>query len=474
MLVFYPVLRWRPGGRGSDTYLIDRNDAIVCAWGGLRGPVGLALAIQMNEELPLNEGARVLFHIGGIALLTLTVNGLTSARLMAYLGLTHTPAAAEQMKHYLKARVSRHVKKVYAKFKTNTRFQGADAQVLTEYCSVLTYDYKRDPVAGADAAKGGGGGGEADPRAAALPGFSESLSKETLCRRMFISLLRSCYNKQLQEGLLLATIPGANISGKIAMILFESVDIASDRSRNPLCDWVAVERSGGAMWKSSKEYRLCCLCVKSGVCGGAFSEWFDGKEAIIRAMDAVLFTCFIDAHKEAQHELGKMWGDPERADTPEEQCVLKESQAEVEQAFVELAGLQMLHGDMVRFVENFQVAHFLFETQREAIEELVASGACTEKVAQELLEEVQVDEEKLDKENSVGAIVRQVRTSVRSMSASDSLAAYTRGAREADGHVHGDHHALGHDPERHGHESTWGTSKAGGSIEMKKTAPPMV
>ena len=93
MLVFFPVLTWRPRGRGSDTYLIDRNDAIVCAWGGLRGPVGLALAIQMNEELPLNEGARVLFMIGGIALLTLVVNGLTSARLMRYLGLTRTPAA---------------------------------------------------------------------------------------------------------------------------------------------------------------------------------------------------------------------------------------------------------------------------------------------------------------------------------------------------------------------------------------------
>ena len=34
---------WRPGGRGSDTYLITKEDAIVCAWGGLRGPVGLAL-----------------------------------------------------------------------------------------------------------------------------------------------------------------------------------------------------------------------------------------------------------------------------------------------------------------------------------------------------------------------------------------------------------------------------------------------
>ena len=62
------------------------------------------------------------------------------------------------------------------------------------------------------------------------------------------------------------------------------------------------------------------------------------------------------------------------------------------------------------------------------------------------------------------------------MSATDSLATYTRGAREHDGeHHHGDHHALGHDPERHGHHSTWAKPKGGGgSVELRQQGPPTV
>jgi len=138
-------------------------------------------------------------------------------------------------------------------------------------------------------------------------------------------------------------------------------------------------------------------------------------------------TGFIDAHKETQHELGKMWGDPDAADTPEERRVIAESQGEIEQAFVALAGIQMLHGDQLRFIENFQVAQFLFEAQREAIEELVETGACSEKIGEELLEEVQHDQDKLSKDRTVGDLVSKVRSTFRhSMAGTDSLATYTR------------------------------------------------
>ena len=47
----------------------------------------------------------------------------------------------------------------------------------------------------------------------------------------------------------------------------------------------------------------------------AFAQWFDEKEACIRGMDAVLYTCFIDAHKHAQKELVKLWGNPDTSDS---------------------------------------------------------------------------------------------------------------------------------------------------------------
>ena len=172
------------------------------------------------------------------------------------------------MKHYLKKHVSRHVQHVYDKFRKSKRFAGADDHILTTYVSTLTYDSKHDPLEN---------GGECP-----------AMSKETLCRRMFISLLKAAYNKQLEEGLLLATIPGAGskwftVSGKIAAILFESVDIAMDRSRKPLADWAAIEHSGGMMPKAMR------WCTKA--LGDSCSDWFDRKDALFQGMEAVLYTC---------------------------------------------------------------------------------------------------------------------------------------------------------------------------------------
>ena len=55
------------------------NDGVVMVWGGLRGAVGLALAISVKSTISDTvNGDRVVFHISGLAFLTLIVNGTTS------------------------------------------------------------------------------------------------------------------------------------------------------------------------------------------------------------------------------------------------------------------------------------------------------------------------------------------------------------------------------------------------------------
>merc|ERR1719158_2137466 len=71
-------------------------------WGGLRGAVGLALAIQVainraDGKLSEETGRRVLFYVGGIAALTLCVNATTCPALVRKLGLTKTPQARQAM-----------------------------------------------------------------------------------------------------------------------------------------------------------------------------------------------------------------------------------------------------------------------------------------------------------------------------------------------------------------------------------------
>mmetsp|Transcript_13271 Transcript_13271/g.31057 ORF Transcript_13271/g.31057 Transcript_13271/m.31057 type:complete len:1203 (-) Transcript_13271:95-3703(-) len=82
---------------------VSRADAVVMSWGGLRGAVGLALAIQVyNDRAPDDDdipqisedtARQVYFLVGGVALLTTIINATTAPILVKWLGITALPAS---------------------------------------------------------------------------------------------------------------------------------------------------------------------------------------------------------------------------------------------------------------------------------------------------------------------------------------------------------------------------------------------
>lgn len=76
-------------------------DCLVMTWGGLRGAVGLALAIQVTIDRPGNieqlEAERVLFYVGGVAALTLAINATTCPALVKFLGVTSLPETKKKI-----------------------------------------------------------------------------------------------------------------------------------------------------------------------------------------------------------------------------------------------------------------------------------------------------------------------------------------------------------------------------------------
>ena len=73
-------------------YQLDYKNTMLCVWGGLRGAVGLALALIVENDLEIKcehpyLGARFLFHTAGIVVLTLCVNGVTTSSVVNFLGL---------------------------------------------------------------------------------------------------------------------------------------------------------------------------------------------------------------------------------------------------------------------------------------------------------------------------------------------------------------------------------------------------
>ncbi|KAH8044737.1 carbonate dehydratase [Aureococcus anophagefferens] len=89
VLALYPIL-------ANMGYGTDPKAAGFMVWGGLRGAVGLALAVYVKTTLQQNgdpddakDGKRILFHVAGLAFLTLTINGTTAGPLLKLWGMLH-------------------------------------------------------------------------------------------------------------------------------------------------------------------------------------------------------------------------------------------------------------------------------------------------------------------------------------------------------------------------------------------------
>lgn len=76
-------------------YGMEWSQLLVLIWAGLRGAVGLTLALVVAEENVIDEEIRdlVLFYMAGIAALTILVNGTSIKHLLHYLGMDRGTAA---------------------------------------------------------------------------------------------------------------------------------------------------------------------------------------------------------------------------------------------------------------------------------------------------------------------------------------------------------------------------------------------
>jgi len=81
VFILYPFMKNR--GQG-----ISRKEMIVLIYGGLRGALGLCLALMVGVDedvFPLRLREIVVFNMASVATLTLLVNGTTTGFLVKYL-----------------------------------------------------------------------------------------------------------------------------------------------------------------------------------------------------------------------------------------------------------------------------------------------------------------------------------------------------------------------------------------------------
>jgi NhaP-type Na+/H+ or K+/H+ antiporter len=301
----FPLLRVMGAG-------MTWQEAVVSTWSGLRGAVGLSLALIMDLEprIDRTKSTRILFFVGGIAALTLLVNGSTTRYLLQYLGVGMTTNLKEQMLKDVRARMESRIRKELEALAATSRFEGADVKAVQE--ALL-------------------------PREEELPTIEE-LSEPVLdperlkfLREIHLQVVRKAYQENVDDG----TLSGLS---SIVSVLIGGVDEALEESQlaTGLHDWEILEEKlmnhQGLLSFADIMLKLWPVEAGRGAIREASSVQADENKA-------VALLNFMHAHAVAQKRVPQFFGTTDDPDSPEERQVAKESQEQVEKAETFLATL---------------------------------------------------------------------------------------------------------------------------------------
>eukprot|EP00736_Rhodelphis_marinus_P013566 Rmarinus@m.15345 len=115
-------------------YGLSWKNSCVLVYGGLRGAVGLALALIVEQDQRFEEGvrSRILFHVAGIAMLTLVINGSTTGMLIQALALTRRSAAKQRNFARIVNHMNRFTDQKVSEARQDKAFRGADWEIVEQ------------------------------------------------------------------------------------------------------------------------------------------------------------------------------------------------------------------------------------------------------------------------------------------------------------------------------------------------------
>ena len=136
---FYPLMR-------KIGYGLSAKDATIVWWGGLRGAIGLALALIVASEMSIIPEIRneVLSLTAGIVILYSLINATTIKALVEYLGLTKVGSAKLAMMENARRYIHKSTENAIEKLKDDRFMSGANWNAVKEYLPEKPDDKEAD------------------------------------------------------------------------------------------------------------------------------------------------------------------------------------------------------------------------------------------------------------------------------------------------------------------------------------------
>eukprot|EP00658_Telonema_sp_P-2_P038734 TRINITY_DN27732_c0_g1_i5.p1 TRINITY_DN27732_c0_g1~~TRINITY_DN27732_c0_g1_i5.p1 ORF type:complete len:593 (-),score=106.68 TRINITY_DN27732_c0_g1_i5:124-1902(-) len=117
------------------------KECVVLWWGGLKGAVGLALAIIVDETEEEGEvdtkHKNMTFLVGGVAVLSLLINGTSCEWLVRRLGLATASEAKRRILAYVRDKICDKATRQYDELAESDEFADHSKELVRRWCTVL-------------------------------------------------------------------------------------------------------------------------------------------------------------------------------------------------------------------------------------------------------------------------------------------------------------------------------------------------
>lgn len=362
LLFSYPILKYL-------AYGVSWRDAAIIVHGGmLRCALGLILALIISMEGNLDSRTRAisLFLMSGIAVLTLLINGSTTAFVLNRLGLTKTTIHQETLLKEVLSKLEKETDFKIEQLKLDRYQRGSEWGKVKELSGLTDFfsNVISSTTGGKAVLK------EIKRTKGDLHNFKELFlqtlhPKDTILlekeyRRRFIQTLKRFYLHYFEQG---------KCSQKTIQTLIESSERALDYDEQPLNDWKYIKHSMRTDLKTRLLKKLRCLPFLNDVI--LRREYFN------LAYSFDLTSTFIYCHSYTSDTLKDIM-QPEQRNTL--QKIFAESKTERKKCkkFIK-KNIKCLFGEILLDLQTKRAAHAVLNHQREVVNQLYSDGVISDK-----------------------------------------------------------------------------------------------
>ena len=150
IMMLYPIMK-RSG------YGLNKKESIILTWGGLRGALGMTLALMVSytPAIPEEIRSQVLFFTAGTVTLTLCINATTMRWLLNKLGLIYIPTARTMMENKIQNLLHENSQNLlhenseqyFERLKTREALNGANWEKVSQYVTASPSAQEATPMA---------------------------------------------------------------------------------------------------------------------------------------------------------------------------------------------------------------------------------------------------------------------------------------------------------------------------------------